>query len=354
MKGGEREYYSRQLRLSDFSESDQQKLNSTGVLVIGLGGLGSIAADLLAGVGVGNLVLVDGDRVSRSNLARQGLYTSDDIAKPKSELAKSRLEKRNPFISIESINSFFNPGLAKELVPSVDLVLDCSDNFPTRYLVNDACVEFEKPFVFGGIDRDLIQWAVFNYQSGPTYRCLHPDEPLASFIKSCNDRGVLSMTPALLGSIQARESLKVLLNDSSLDQFFFNILNTKSWDLQRFQASRTAEAEKARIRESYGGWCNSGGVKEVGIDSVEQLGACLVDVRETSEYERFHLESSINFPLSTLAQNYQELPKNQALILYCQTGQRSITAAEMLQKNGFEQVYSLRFGIEEMVPDLSS
>ena len=351
-RGEEYSYFSRQLRLPGFGEKELHTLQSSSVLVIGLGGIGCTLSDQLVGMGVGHLGLVDGDRVSKSNLSRQPLYNSKDEGQLKVEVASTKLENRSPRITLELFPEYLTPGLAKSIFPKFDLVVDCSDNFPTRYLVNDACVEFEKPFIFGGIDRDLIQWAVFNYKNGPTYRCIHPDEPLSSFIRSCDDRGVLSSVPAILGTIQARETIKAILHDPILKEFQFNILDTRTWTIDSLKAKKIPNSSNQKIKEVYGGWCNSLLVEEIDLASALDKKARLIDVREKHEYDAFHLDSAFHIPLGSLLERSSELNRQEFIVLYCKTGQRSLTGAEMLKKSGFENVLSLRSGIEEMVPDL--
>jgi sulfur-carrier protein adenylyltransferase/sulfurtransferase len=352
----EKNFYSRQIKLDDIGEKGQEKLKSSRVLIVGAGGLGCSVLSQLTGCGVGNITLIDGDVISVSNLSRQPLYSHDDIGKQKVQVAKEFSLQRNPWLNLECHFDYLTPGLALSLFPEIDLVVDCTDNFPTRYLINDACVHFNIPFVYGGIDRDMIQWAVFNYHNGPTYRCLHPEEPLSSFIKSCDDRGVLGVTPAILGSIQARETLKVILGNKELEEFRFHLLNTLDWDHQAFKAKRKGEYKDQKIKSAYGGWCNTELVKEIEIESLvngkSSTSDILIDVREPEEFKEFHLENAINIPLASLKKRIEEIGVDSRVILYCKTGQRSLTAGEILKELGLKNVFSLKYGVEKKLLSL--
>src|SRR3954465_8825072 len=202
--------YARHLSLASFGPAGQEKLKRGSVLVIGAGGLGCPALLYLAAAGVGRIVLVDFDRVDVSNLQRQVLYTSEDEGQPKAEAAARRLRALNPFITIEPRVERFTRDNALDLVRSVDVVLDGSDNFGTRYLVNDACVLADRPLVFGAIQAFEGQLSVFNWRGGPTYRCLFPEPPEAGSVPNCAEAGVLGVLPGLIGTAQACEAIKVL------------------------------------------------------------------------------------------------------------------------------------------------
>jgi len=352
----EKKIYSRQIKLKDLGEKGQEKLKSSRVLIVGAGGLGCSVLSQLTGCGIGNITLVDGDKISISNLSRQPLYFQDDIGKQKVLVAKEVSLRRNPWLNLETIFAYLTPNLVKSFLSKIDLVVDCTDNFPTRYLINDACVHFNIPFVFGGIDRDMMQWAVFNYRNGPTYRCLHPDEPLSSFIKSCDDRGVLGVVPAILGSIQAREVVKVILGNEELEDFRFHILNTRDWEHKAYKAKRKSDYKELGIKTAYGGWCNTELVEELDYESISNGKSpkedILIDVREPAEFEEYHLENAINIPLGSLERRFEELPFESKIILYCKTGQRSLTGCEILKNLGLKNVFSLKNGVEEKLHSL--
>src|SRR5581483_2366972 len=202
--------YSRHLSLAGFGPAAQEKLQRSAVLVIGAGGLGCPALLYLAAAGVGRLVIVDDDRVEVSNLQRQVLYTSDDAGQPKAEAAARRLRALNPLIAIEARAERFTRANALALVRGVDVVLDGSDNFSTRYLVNDACVLADRPLVYGAIQGFEGQLGVFNFRGGPTYRCLFPEPPEPGSVPNCAEGGVIGALPGLIGTVQALEVIKLL------------------------------------------------------------------------------------------------------------------------------------------------
>ena len=202
--------YQRHFSLSGFGPGCQQRLKAGSVLVIGAGGLGCPALLYLAAAGVGRIVVVDDDRVEASNLQRQTLFTEADVGEPKAAAAVRRLAALNSLITVEGRAVRFNRGNAMELVSSCDVVVDGSDNFATRYLVNDACVLAGKPFVFGAVQGFEGQLSVFNWRNGPTYRCLFPEPPEPGTVPNCAQAGVLGVLPGLIGTAQACEAIKMI------------------------------------------------------------------------------------------------------------------------------------------------
>ena len=203
--------YARQIALNEVGESGQQKLLNAKVLVIGAGGLGCPALQYLAAAGVGTIGIVDGDTVDESNLQRQILYTTSDLGSLKVEVAKERLNALNPAVSITIYPENLHAENAMEIIQDYDLVMDGTDNLAARYLVNDACVKLNKPFVYGAIHKFEGQVSVFNFNGGPTYRCLFPENPQQNQIPNCEELGVLGVLPGVIGTLQATEINKLIL-----------------------------------------------------------------------------------------------------------------------------------------------
>ena len=207
----EKERYGRHIALPEVEEEGQLKLKNAKVLVVGAGGLGSPILQYLSAAGVGTIGIVDDDLVEDSNLQRQVLYNTLEIGKPKAIMAKEKLKKLNPFVAFQIINERLTPKNAVALFELYDLIIDGSDNFPTRYLVNDACVVTNKPLIYGSIYKYEGQVAVFNYKKGATYRCVFPNPPKDSETPNCNEMGVLGTVTGIIGSIMANECLKIIL-----------------------------------------------------------------------------------------------------------------------------------------------
>ncbi len=341
MNPEEREFFNRQIKIKGLGLAGQEKIKGTSILIVGLGGLGCQVFINLLSSGVGKLFLVDGDIVSRSNLSRQWIYTEKEVGRRKVEVAKEFGKGRNPWTEIQTYPSYLNTSLAKEVIPNVDLVIDCSDNFNSRYLINDSCVFFNKPFIYGGMDKDLFQWAILNWNQGPTYRCLFPEEPKNDFIKACNERGILSVNPSILGSIQARESIRVILEDEKGPNGRLNTLNLENWDFNAIELVRTEDYSDLRIKEDYGGVCSLLSTLEIGMEELDPSRA-IIDVREEWESAENPINGAINIPLSELPVKGKELDKDKAYALYCDSGRRSLIGIKALEELGFENVQSLR------------
>ena len=239
--------YARHIALDEVGESGQQKLMNAKVLVIGAGGLGCPALQYLAAAGIGTIGIVDGDVVNETNLHRQVLYTNSDVGKPKVEVAAERLTQLNSEVEIQTFSEFLTAGNAMNIVANYDLLVDATDNFAARYRINDVCVKLDKPFVYGAIHRFEGQVSVFNYNGGPTYRCLFPDKPSENQIPNCNETGVLGVLPGIIGTYQATEVLKIILGIGEVlsgKLMTFNLLTNST---RTFEFSRNDEqVQKAK------------------------------------------------------------------------------------------------------------
>lgn len=355
--------YQRHLSLVGFGPAGQEALKRGSVLVIGAGGLGCPALLYLAAAGVGRIVVVDGDRVDVSNLQRQVLYTSDDAGQLKAEAAARRLRALNPYLTIEPHAERFTRDNALALVRSVDVVLDGSDNFPTRYLVNDACVLGDRPLVYGAIQGFEGQLSVFNWRGGPTYRCLFPEPPEPGTVQNCAEAGVLGVLPGLIGTAQACEVIKLLTGIG--EPLSGRLL---LWDALAMRTQTVTLAADPRSRdirelppEGYGETCAvpeiEANAEEIGIDEFRAARAAgrrwqLVDVREGWERVAVGtIEPDVHLPMSDLARGETKglatLDPNLPTVVYCAVGQRSLAGARAMREYlGYRAVVSLRGGIQ--------
>ncbi|MDE3235796.1 MAG: HesA/MoeB/ThiF family protein [Bacteroidota bacterium] len=339
--------YQRQLILPEIGMEGQLKLQAAKVLVIGAGGLGCPVLQYLAAAGVGSIGIVDGDTVEETNLQRQILYTSAHVGKHKVQVAKERIEQINPFVKVTSYSTYINEENALELMQSYDVVVDGSDNFATRYLVNDACVLLNKPLVFGSIFKFEGQVSVFNYHDGPTYRCVFPESPDANEVPNCATIGVVASLPGIIGTIQANEVIKIITQQGEVLSGKLMVIDVLSMQVQTFQFNTNPANKKITQLNIQASICSSKG-DVINYEKMKQLlqspSTQLVDVREADEHQLRNI-GGLNIPLSTLKDNYKQLDPNTITIVYCAVGMRSKTAMEFLLEKGFREVYSLQRGI---------
>jgi sulfur-carrier protein adenylyltransferase/sulfurtransferase len=360
--------YSRHLILPEVNVDGQRRIKAARVLCIGAGGLGSPAALYLTAAGIGTLGLVDADRVDASNLQRQILYGTDDVGKPKLEKARARLLEINPGIEIVRHDARLTSANATEIIAPYDLVIDGSDNFPTRYLSNDVCVFARKPNIYGSVFRFEGQASVFApHLGGPCYRCLFPEPPPPGVAPSCAEAGVLGVLPGIIGLIQATEALKLILGAGETlagRLLHFDALKMKfrEFNLRRDPACPVC-GDAPTIFEpiDYEQFCAGpaeddwfaapAGVPTISVrelktkmDMKEAL--TLIDVREPYEYEIARIDGSRLIPLGELETHVSELPRTGTLVLQCHSGGRSEHAVRMLQEAGFENALNLVGGID--------
>jgi adenylyltransferase/sulfurtransferase len=352
--------YQRHLSLAGFGAAAQERLKAASVLVIGAGGLGCPALLYLAAAGVGRIVIVDPDRVEASNLQRQVLYTSADHGLPKAEAAARRLRALNPLVAVEARAVRFHRDNALELVRACDLVVDGSDNFATRYLVNDACVIAGRPFVYGAIQGFEGQVSVFNWQGGPTYRCLFAEPPDPGSTPSCAEAGVLGAVTGLVGAAQAAEAIKVLAGIGeplSGRLLVWNALTMATTTL-RLKAGPDAQSITHLPPEGYGEVCAPEAIPdEIDKAGLERLIAGgtrfqLLDVREDWEREMGAITPSEHIRLGDLesapAGGLGSLDPAVPTVIYCAAGRRSLRALQLLrERHGFRSALSLRGGIND-------
>ncbi len=342
--------YQRQLILPEIGTAGQLKLQAAKVLVIGAGGLGCPVLKYIAAAGVGTIGIVDGDVVEESNLQRQILYTSADIGKPKAIVAKERIEQLNPFVTIEAHTVLINAENAQEIIKPYDVVVDGTDNFATRYLVNDACVMLSKPLIFGSIYKFEGQVSVFNYNDGPTYRCLFPEPPGADEAPNCAAIGVVASLPGIIGTVQANEVIKIITQYGEVLSGKLWVIDVASMQTQMLQFCKNPANKTITHLQQQSIVCSSKG-EAISYERMKALlensSVQLVDVREIEEHQIQNI-GGLNIPLSNLKDNYQQLDPNAITILYCAAGVRSRTAMELLLNNGFREVYSLKNGLSEI------
>jgi molybdopterin/thiamine biosynthesis adenylyltransferase/rhodanese-related sulfurtransferase len=348
----ERERYSRHLLLPQVGLEGQEKLKASSAAVIGAGGLGSPVALYLASAGVGRIGIVDFDRVDLTNLHRQILHGEADIGRKKVESAAERLREANPHVEVELHDTTLTSRNAMEILGRYDVVVDGTDNFATRYLVNDACVLLGKPNVYGSIFRFEGQASVFHAKVGPCYRCLYPDPPPPQFVPSCAEGGVLGILPGVVGTIQATEALKILLGiESTLvgRLLLFDALRMEFRELRLRKDPRCKVCgTNPEVTEliDYEQFCGTGRSDEVSVndritplelkeklDRGEKIK--LVDVREQVEWNIARIEGAELIPLGTLPDQFSRLNKEDEIVLYCRSGSRSARATHFLRQQGF-------------------
>lgn len=347
----EQKQYSRHLILNEIGKEGQLKLKQAKVLVIGAGGLSCPVLQYLAAAGVGTIGIVDDDIVDQSNLQRQVLYRIEDIGKPKVECAKKSLTGINPYITINTYQKRLSKSNAIELFKSYDIIVDGTDNFPTRYLSNDASVITNKPLVFGSIFKFDGQVAVFNYENGPTYRCLYPSPPATGSIPNCSDIGVLGILPGIIGTLQANEVLKMILKLGDVlsgKLLTFDALTMKQLILP-FEKDFSIAIKS--LENDYQVLCGISKItKEISFQEYKKQSTDfnLLDVRTQMERDEFHI-NSIHIPLNELPQRLQEIPQNKNLLIYCKSGIRSKIAIEILQNNNFKmELINLKNGLRNV------
>jgi adenylyltransferase/sulfurtransferase len=367
--------YSRHLILPEVGLAGQKKIKAASVVCIGAGGLGSPIAMYLAAAGIGKLGIVDFDTVDYSNLQRQILHTDADVGRPKAESAKETIRGINPNVKVVLHNTRITSENALDLIRPYDIVVDGTDNFPTRYLTNDACVLLKKPNVYGSIFRFEGQASVFApHLGGPCYRCLYPEPPPPGMVPSCAEGGVLGVLPGIIGCIQATEILKLAIGrGSSLvgRLLLFNALDLKFRELKlRRDPQCPVCGEHPTIKEliDYEQFCGitpeaaapQANPDEVTVQDMKKaldnpaLGIKVVDVREPDEYEIAKVQGVPLLPLSELPNRFTELDPNQTIYLHCKGGVRSLKAVDFLKQQGFKYVKSVKGGITAWSDEIDS
>jgi adenylyltransferase/sulfurtransferase len=358
--------YSRHLILPEVGMAGQKKICSTSVLCIGAGGLGSPIAMYLAAAGIGKLGLVDFDTVDFSNLQRQIIHGTADVGRHKGESARETIHRINPNVEVVLHSVRLSSENAMEILPHYDIIVDGTDNFPTRYLTNDACVLLKKPNIYGSIFRFEGQASVFAPSlGGPCYRCLYPEPPPPGMVPSCAEGGVLGVLPGIIGCIQATEILKMALGKGSSlvgRLLLFNALDMKFREVKLRrdpQCPLCGDHPTITHLIDYEQFCGipaepatpASNPDEVTVQEMKRalddpkLGVRVIDVREPDEHQIAHVGGVPLFPLSTLPQKFTELDANQTLYIHCKSGIRSLKALKFLREQGFKYVKSVKGGI---------
>jgi molybdopterin/thiamine biosynthesis adenylyltransferase/rhodanese-related sulfurtransferase len=357
--------YSRHLIMPEVGMDGQLKLKQAKVLCIGTGGLGAPLGLYLAAAGVGRIGLVDFDSVDLTNLQRQILFGTDDIGRPKIEAATDRLRNLNPDIQVDRFETRLTSENALDILKNYDIVVDGTDNFPTRYLVNDACVILGKPNVYGSIFRFEGQITIFGAPGGPCYRCLYPEPPPPGLVPSCAEGGVLGVLPGIVGAIQAAETLKLIIGKGEPligRLLLFDALAMRFRELKlRKNPECPACGEHPTITKliDYAEFCGVRGEETVNatqttvpeiaprelksrMDRGDDL--FILDVREPHEYQICNLGGQL-IPLGELSRRVNELDSSREIVAHCRSGKRSAEAVEFLRSAGFRKVLNLKGGI---------
>jgi adenylyltransferase/sulfurtransferase len=357
--------YSRHLLIPDVGLEGQRKLKSASVLLVGTGGLGSPAALYLAAAGVGHIGIVDYDVVEASNLQRQIIHGTDRVGKLKVESARQRMLELNPLIQVDAFNEVFTAQNARRIAEGYDILVDGTDNFPTRYLINDLCALTGRPYVYGSVYRFEGQVSVFDARSGPCYRCLFPEPPPPGSVPSCAEGGVFGVLPGIVGTIQAAETIKLILGmkDSLVGRLL--LVDGQEMRFQEIHLKKAPDCKlcgpHATITElvDYEQFCgvpyrDNKPVAEVEHQITPKALAekfksgdsfQLIDVRTPMEQEISNLPGSVLIPVDQLEQRLDQLDRQKPIVCYCRTGHRSERAVQLLLGKGFRNVYNLEGGI---------
>ena len=356
--------YSRHLIMPEVGMEGQLKLKRAKVLLIGTGGLGAPLGLYLAAAGVGRLGLVDFDVVDFTNLQRQVTFGSSDVGRPKSEAARARLSNLNPDIQVQAFETKLTSENALELFKDFDIIVDGTDNFPTRYLVNDACVLLGKPNVYGSIFRFEGQVTIFGMPGGPCYRCLYPEPPPPGLVPSCAEGGVLGVLPGIVGSIQAMETIKLILGSGRNLTGRLLLFDALEMGFREFKLRKNPKCpmcgEHRTIDQliDYYEFCGVRGEEAPASDlkvpeiTPRELKARLdrgedlfiLDVREPHEYQICNLQGHL-IPLGELPRRVHELDSSREIVAHCRSGKRSAEAVDFLRKAGFRKIVNLKGGI---------
>ncbi|GAA3629737.1 molybdopterin-synthase adenylyltransferase MoeB [Flavivirga jejuensis] len=347
--------YNRHIILSEIGQEGQDKISKAKVLVIGAGGLGCPVLQYLTAAGIGTLGIVDFDVVELSNLQRQVLFGTSSLGENKAEAAKKRLEDLNDAISIVAYPEKLTHKNAIDLFNQYDIIVDGTDNFATRYLVNDASILTDKPLVFGAIYKFEGQISVFNYNNGPSYRCLFPTPPAKGAVPNCSEIGVLGVLPGIIGSMQANEVLKIILglgNTLSGELLCYNALNNKTVTLKISKSAKEIETilskkdsfDTNQVEELCEIDENLISIKEV----ADQTNIQIIDVREIHETPKIESLEVTSIPLSELEQSIHKIDSEKQKVIFCQSGIRSKKAISLLKSLEVTNCYSIVEGALEI------
>ncbi|MDE2291930.1 MAG: molybdopterin-synthase adenylyltransferase MoeB [Elusimicrobia bacterium] len=358
--------YNRHVIIPEVSVEGQRKLKAAKVLIVGVGGLGSPAGLYLTAAGVGRIGLVDFDKVDASNLQRQVLFDTESVGRPKLAAATERLRGLNPYVELIAHETRLTSQNALDIVKNYDLVVDGTDNFATRYLVNDACALLGKPNVYASIFRFEGQVSVFWAEKGPCYRCLYPEPPPPGLVPSCAEGGVLGVLPGIVGALQAAEAVKLIVGMGEPLIGTLLLFDALSMTFRRLKLQKDPACALCGPKRSitqlidYEQFCNAprgaeakpmfgAGVPEVTVEQLkakmEKGGVVVVDVREPHELEICRLQGTKHIPLGEVPQRYTELDPNAEILVHCRSGARSAKAVKFLRDQGYKNVSNVAGGI---------
>ncbi|MFM1801002.1 MAG: hypothetical protein RJA81_354 [Planctomycetota bacterium] len=369
--------YSRHLIMPEVGVEGQKRLKAARVLCVGTGGLGSPLAFYLAAAGIGTLGLVDFDTVDESNLQRQILHSTKDVGRPKVVSATEKLLALNPDLNVIQITDRITSDNALELFAQYDVIVDGTDNFATRYLVNDACVLLGKPNVYGSIFRFDGQATVFFPPEGPCYRCLYPEPPPAELVPNCAEGGVLGILPGIIGVIQATETVKVILGKGRTLQGRLMLYDALDMSFREMKVRKNPKCPICGPNKSitalidYEAFCSGGNAAESHAPATETAAPIremepkmlqerigeghslvILDVRNPEEIEICRIQGSVVIPLPELPRRVAELNSADEIVVHCKSGRRSLKAIEELQKSGFKNLHNLTGGILKWIQDV--
>jgi adenylyltransferase/sulfurtransferase len=357
--------YNRHIILPQFGIEGQQKLKAAKVLVVGSGGLGSPLLLYLAAAGIGTIGIIDFDVVDEGNLQRQVLFNNNDLKKPKAIQAAEKIKALNPYIHVTVYNDKITSANAMGIIKDYDIVADGTDNFPTRYLVNDACVLSGKPYVYGSVFQFEGQLSLFNYknangEAGPNYRDLYPTPPPPELIPDCASGGVLGVLPGIIGSMQALEVIKAITGIGENLSEKFLVFDALAATSKTFTIRRTADnplnGKNPTITSliDYDAFCNiksNDNIKQITAEELFYLQSSgedfqLIDVREPNEYAAYNIGGEL-ISLKDVLENIGKINRNKKVVIHCQSGSRSAQAINLLQQNGFDNLYNLAGGLDQ-------
>ncbi len=359
----ERERYSRHLVLPNFGEAEQLKLKNAKVVVVGAGGLGCPVLQYLTAAGIGTISIFDHDVISLSNLQRQILYSVDELNQSKAEVSASKLKRLNPNVTFQIQKTKIDSSNALQLLNGFDVIVDCTDNFPTRYLLNDASVLVQTPLVYGSIFRYEGQVAVFNLNGSATYRDLYPMPPLPDSVPSCEEGGVLGVLPGIIGSIQANETIKVITGIGPPLAGKLLVLDAATMETQIVHIPSKNQSKNVLGLIDYDDFCSSPKkstlMKEVTVQELKALKDSnadfqLIDVREPYEVDICEIGGEL-IPQAEVPHNLDKIAKDKQVVIHCRSGARSGNMVKWLESNhGFTNLYNLKGGILAWAKEIDS
>ena len=346
--------YNRHIIMSEIGIKGQEKIKDAKVLVIGAGGLGCPILQYLTAAGIGTLGICDFDFIDESNLQRQILFGTDDIGKSKAKTAAKKLTLLNPFIKFNIHDVKLDKSNAIELFNQYDIIVDGSDNFPTRFLVNDACVISGKPLVFGAIYKFEGQVSVFNYKNGPTYRCLVPEQPDSSEMLSCSQIGVIGVLPGIIGSYQASEVIKIVTETGNVLSGKILLIDTLTVSHNIIEFKRNEKTANIKELADYGDFCtdNYSDIKHLTPNELKSLinsnkNIDLIDIRDNDNFKNYSINGSINYSIQEILDNHELISKNNDVVIICKNGNNSLAVIDFLsESHNYENLYNLKGGIQ--------